>query len=295
MKKGFTLIEMLIVIAIIGVLTSVMLGIMGGAGDSANAAKCMANMKNLSTAALATVNGGSKSYTPAGSSFSFKTDRKNNKVETVYNEKPGWISWNTMGVTFPATSKPSASTIGCYDNEEVTLYAITNGAIWKYMSGNVKGYCCPLHAKKHPGAHWSYFMNGKFGWQPNSGSAAIEGTSGLLYGKIPADRTLLFAEIPFNGPLDGWKPGENDTDADGILQYEISADAAKVPGASSRSGHEHIGANHKNGKYWFAHVSFADGHVEKIRIAAPNLKELTTLLCEGKAYAIEGGSYTELK
>lgn len=299
MKKGFTLVEMLVVIGIIGILAGVMMGVMGGAGDSANAAKCMANLKNLSIAALAQINGSSdplRKYPTAGSVVVSDYNRKNSQVSMSYTEVPGWIGANSKGSTFPTSSKPNLSSIGAYDDDDIALYAITNGAIWRYMNGNLSAYCCPLHKKKNPKAHWSYFMNGKFGWQADGDTSFSKSGYGLRYGKIPPDRTLLFAEFPFQGPTDGWTPGESDTDADGILQYEISSEYAEDAKKSSQeSGIEHIGACHKVGKDYYAHVSFADGHVEKIRARGKNLKELTTMLCEGVAYTLEGGKYVELK
>ena len=68
---------------------------------------------------------------------------------------------------------------------------------------------------------------------------------------------------------------------------------------------ELIGANHISGRNLFAHVAFADGHVEKLRIPySGNIKnpqinegevrELTKWLCEGIDYAFDGRKYTKL-
>lgn len=282
MKKGFTLIELLVVIGIIGILAGVMLGVMGGAGDSAQAAKCLSNMKNLSTAVLATQSGfstGLKKIAPPTTSFDVDYERKGNKASVVYNEVKGWISADTENM-FPATSKPNITPISCYEkNDDKAIFAITNGAIWCYMNGNKNSYCCPLHMKKHKNVRWSYVMNGRFQ---------------STYKTATPEQTLLLAELPFQGPLDGWTPGESGTDADSMLQFKRSSKESSNK-SSYEDGNEHIGANHKSGKNYTAHVSFLDGHVEKLSIRGSNLQELTTFLCEGTAYTLQGGNYVELK
>ena len=50
---GFTLIEMIVVIGIIGILAGVLFASFGGATDSARAALCLSNMKGLAQAANA--------------------------------------------------------------------------------------------------------------------------------------------------------------------------------------------------------------------------------------------------
>ena len=50
MKKGFSLVELLVVIGIIGILAGVLMGVFSGGSDSARAARCLSNMKNLANA-----------------------------------------------------------------------------------------------------------------------------------------------------------------------------------------------------------------------------------------------------
>lgn len=70
-------------------------------------------------------------------------------------------------------------------------------------------------------------------------------------------------------------------------------------------GNETIGANHVQGKNLFAHVAFADGHVEKLRIPFsgtikhPQVDEgqllsLTSWLCAGKDISFDGKQYRRM-
>lgn len=299
MKKGFTLIELMIVIGIIGILAATILGVSNASGDSAQAAKCLANMKNLATAvqSYGMANG---QYPVAGSVVrrsSSGSSAKGNR-QTTYTEQSGWVSGDTQGA-FPSTSPATISSLGFMESdEERSHYAITNGALWRYVSGNLNTFVCPIHKKKKPGVKWSYLMNAYFGWSADSSHTYGNTFAFQRYGKLgDADRRLLFAEIPFQGP-GSWKPegDSGSTDGDGVLQYENCSHTARVAGENIADGTECLGANHKVGKSWYAHVVFADGHVEKIRADLDDnaLKKLTTLLCEGKAIGFNGSEYEEL-
>lgn len=275
MKKAFTLIELLVVIGIIAVLMGVLLGALSGTSDSALAAKCLANMKNLANACQS--RGMATGYFPrAQSGETFEADEKDGikNVKIVYHDAPGWISWYSKD-QYPATAskKSSCPTVSLYsDNYEEYTYALTNGALWRYTGSNSKVYVCPLHQKKMPNARWSYLMNPKL--------------SGASYGGIKgADRTLLFSEVPFIPGHGDWMPEGTGTgdDTDPVLNY---------------SKNEHIGCNHKNGKNWFAHVAFADGHVEKLKIGSTqtgtDMCEMTEWLCKGIGIGFNGAKYEKL-
>ena len=315
-SPAFTLVELLVVIAIIGILAGVLLSTFSGGSESARAARCLSNMKNLANACQVY---GMKDhrYPLAGSREYVKADQTDGKRRTKmsYTERPGWISWNSRngypnGVSSAHRANASVSLYSTDDEE--SIFALTNGCLWKYVAGHRETYVCPSHAKKM-GVRgtkpvWSYLMNGYFGWDEYKGSRAYAistSSQGQWFnGFVRADRRLLFAEVPFMG-YSAWQPegtsGTEETDA--VLQYATSdltgSDVPRSP------GNETLGANHVQGKNLFAHVAFADGHVEKLRIPFSGtiknpqvdegqLKSLTSWLCAGKDVSFDGKQYRKL-
>ena len=90
-KSAFTLLEMLVVIGIIGVLMGVIISQFGGATESAKAAKCETNMKNLATAAHTYALSQSDGYFPTAGSYShgYSNHKKHRKEYNNWSR----ISW----------------------------------------------------------------------------------------------------------------------------------------------------------------------------------------------------------
>lgn len=297
MKKAFSLVELLVVIGIIGILAGVLMGVFSGGSDSARAARCLSNMKNLANACQ-TYGMKTGRYPNAGSieTLEMDTSRGVRNAEKKYQDRPGWISLDTEG-KYPSTSHSANAIIGMFsEDERKSAHALTNGCLWVYVARNRQTYVCPQHVKrcgKNARPNWSYLMNEYFGWDTSEGSRSYS-TDGNRkeYGKLDkADKRLLFSEVPFMNNC-SWQPeGEGGTtDTDSVLQY---------------SKNEMIGANHVSGRNLFAHVAFADGHVEKLRIPYSGsiknpqinegqVRQLTEWLCLGKDYAFDGHNYTEL-
>lgn len=319
-RLGFTLVELLVVIGIIGILSGVLIASLSGGSDSARAAQCLSNLRNLA-AACQTYGSTVGRYPLAGSIEYMKVDESQGiaHAKAAYYEVPGWISWASMGAyrNKPASHQSSGSWMTSLyaDNTEQNLYCITNGVLWRYLN-NRETYVCPEHARKRKAEppQWSYAMNAYFGWDSSKGSETKgEDFSYVRYGNLNrADRILLFAEIQFaNVGLtipDGTGSG---TETDCVLQYSTgdvknnATDAAGANTGANSGGNESIGVNHKSGKHLFAHVAFADGHVEKLtiphegsiknpKVDESQLRQLTAWLCSGDDLSFDGKQYERL-
>ena len=300
-RKGFSLVELLVVIGIIAVLAGVLLATFGGSSESAASARCLANMKNLATACQ--TYGMEHGHYPLAGSIEYYTldaSRGRRNADLTYNEIPGWISWYSKGA-YPAKSSAMGTSVAmCSTTEDEALYALTNGAIWKYVSGNRETYVCPAHAKKMANPpHWSYLMNAYFGWN-STGKTKAQGNGYVYYGHLNnADKVLLFSEVPFTGLGSSFPDGSGSgEDSDSVLQFATVKDGGS-PGANGKSGTEFIGFNHKSGKRYVGHVVFADGHAEKLTapkegLSDEELKNLTSWLCQGIDVSFNGKKYDRL-
>ena len=310
-SRGFSLVELIVVIGIIGILAGVLLASFSGSTESARSAICLANMRNLATACQ-TYGVEDKHYPCAGGlecMYVDESDKLDPKVR--YNEYKSWISWNSgnayKGRALPTSHQSSGAwMVSTYtDNKETGIFCLTNGALWKYVSGTRATYVCPSHAKKMKKTPpwWSYLMSSRFSWDYTKGSDTT-GDLRIEYGTLDdADKVLLFGEIPFAG-IGSWQPEGtgSGTDCDCVLQYDGSLVKDK---RLMVQGKENIGANHINGRNLFAHVAFADGHTEKLRIPytgsikAPvvddtQLRNLTSWLCAGQDVSFDGKTYKSL-
>jgi prepilin-type N-terminal cleavage/methylation domain-containing protein/prepilin-type processing-associated H-X9-DG protein len=290
MKKAFTLVELLVVIAIISALAGIMVVSFSGSTESARAAQCMSNLRNLATAVSSAslnrdVRQSENWYTRASDTtwLEISTSRRSGPKK-VYRMRKGWISNYPGSSGWNSSMKETGRTVTAYDtDDEAVYYAITNGAVWSAIARR-DGYVCPSHLKARIGnpPAWSYVMNAKF-------------DKSIVYGSLAkADRTLLFAELPFGG-------GDGETQSDAVLAY---------PNSGADGAPEIIGFNHVDGRKKCAHVVFADGHVAKITACGTDsnykkgwldnggntqYSDLTEWLCTGQDYSFDGKEYRELR
>lgn len=303
-KKGFSLVELLIVIGIIAVLGGVMLTQFSGSTESALAASCMNNMRTLCNAVLADCT--KQGDYPSAGAFRYMDRETKDKLWGQ-----GWIGY--FG------DEKSCTPVSCYheagDDGLAQYSSITNGSLWRRMGGKVSAYVCPSHAKqaKKGGSlvpSWSYVMNSYFGWDVGLAVEYAAGkrnyggmlefmytTSGSRERKRPPERVLLLAEIPYvkNGVQDPEWSASADTENDMILQYAAEGNEQSKANKAAEGAGEAIGFNHKSGNDYSAHVAFADGHCEKLILPREctenDLVQLTTWLCTGQEYTFNGSSY----
>ena len=131
--RGFTLIEMLVVVAIILVLAAMLLPALSKARESGRNAKCVSNLRQLQIGSINMA--GVSGYLPyAASWLEIQSDG-------TKKHKAGWVAWWDQ--------LPDATTVtgnnAWYDANGYT--SITNGALWKYVKG-ADVYLCPTFALK---------------------------------------------------------------------------------------------------------------------------------------------------
>lgn len=312
LKKGFTLIELMVVIAIIGILAAALITPITNARATGQAVRCKTNLKNLAQAALSYAG----SNHPSRSGFDYRSDAmpwagsyeiswaggENVDYDLIYSVRLGWVSgtwtgpcpWDGTNLE-PVLTEADSSRAQFYDkNWDNAYHSISNGVIWPHVGADLSTYVCDVH-KKVAARHGcqnvlrSYVMNGYFGWnhfaKATGGSAAPKTAVGRtiylnqLSNRGNAGALLLFAELPAYDPDGQEAIDTSKAAADGVLQTEIIG-YGPVPAQQ-----EMIGFNHRLAKRMLAHVAFADGHVDAIiapdGASASDLKNLTFLLCNG--------------
>ena len=146
MKNAFTLLEMLVVIAIIGILAGIVVPLSGDAIRTSREATCRNNLKNLHAAAVNHANDKGGQLPRAGS---FEVADHTG----IYHERRGWISWIHTGSISGYKSGQRHEQLSSMEdgwavggesfNPKRALFAITNGTLFAYTSGDLGLYVCP--------------------------------------------------------------------------------------------------------------------------------------------------------
>ena len=307
-QKGFTLVELMIVISIIGILAVALATQVTKIQESARAAKCKANLKALAQAVQ--TYGTSHGRYPEAGSYEWEYSQgewKDRKFSRVFRGEHGWVAWTegnsgtwpwAGGAKESRASRMKASTfIGDKDAFNTPAYiSLTNGVLWGLVGKDASVYVCDRHKHeverqlKGKRVYRSYVMNAWFHYDIIPGKAELRDDNArrhvddaIMDGRAAV--RLMFAELPA-------QDFKTDTQsADSALEYGRNV-GWKDNGRKEKE--EVIGFNHLIANRWVAHVAFLDGHVEGLVLPQgtmkdgyPNyddeiLKDLTNQLCEGQ-------------
>jgi len=280
-KSGFTLVELLVVISILGILAAALTTQVTKARSMGQAVRCKANLKNLTQAAINY--GVETEYMPHAGSFEIPwPDMVGGRYKTRYRERVGWVSWTGTG-HWPSEDPQAGSMEDAKAYGPRAFESITNGVLWSRVGKDLSVYVCDAHkaeckALKSEQALRSYVMNGYFGYQIKAKGSEWVVDRAIKMENLAAGgnagNLLLFAELP---PLENNGGNNEQTTIDSVLENERGYSGGKK---------EILGFYHKVGKRNVAHVSFADGHVDVLLepkdAVIADLKSLTEQLCNGE-------------
>ncbi|MCX7590165.1 MAG: type II secretion system GspH family protein [Kiritimatiellae bacterium] len=273
-RRSFTLVEILVVVAIIGVLAGLMFPALGRAREKGRQVQCKANLKNLQIAVVNHAND-SDGAIPFAGSFELKDH------DGHWHKFIGWVSW-TNYPPYPAGRDYHDRSMwqwymverwwgrGCIDS-------ITNGTLWPYTGRNLKIYLCPTFAREEVSGRT--FPDGS-ALDKNRGNVPMRSYVMSCYfhdrtnpswyrrtmiGRTDSSKRLLFTEIHTsrNDPIGGVRPVCDRGFKDGppatyYYAHDGSFAGTNRPGASYPV--EAIGGYHDG----YGYAVFLDGHIETL-------------------------------
>ncbi|MEN6385366.1 MAG: type II secretion system protein [Phycisphaerales bacterium] len=222
-NKGFTLVELLVVISIIAILLAVLMPALNKAKEGARTLMCQNNLKQLSAAWY--------SYAVANDnllvcSLTYKDEDQEIPKKYEYS-KYSWVWYPTdpkTGKTLPETSSRPATL-------EERHEGIKRGKLWSYAP-DVDSYHCPSDNSGH---FRSYSipdtMNGEKTFKPATPSEKWGSLKKLSQIKRTSEKFVMVEETdPRDFNMDSWKPILD------VVNSAISSDPVTVRHArSSRS------------------------------------------------------------
>ena len=141
-SKGFTLLELLVVVAVIGLLVTITIPVIGGAIKRARSAVCINNLKQLHAAVMTKCQDGGSIPDSSSCEFEIQTpdEEGGNPIIETGGSRTGWVDWHNGD---PGTGTVDYRTYWWGDKGR---QSVTNGALWQFV-GDEGVYCCPEFRK----------------------------------------------------------------------------------------------------------------------------------------------------
>ncbi len=149
-RRAFTLIEMLVVVAIIMVLGTLLYPALGRARESGRVVRCSSNLRQLQVASISKAS--DNGWLPECVSY------WHSNSDGTKSHWRGWVAWyNIFGASDSIGSGGNYAWYGANGYSSVT-----NGSLWNYVKSADVYYCPTFAMSKNSGrsdTKWSYAMN----------------------------------------------------------------------------------------------------------------------------------------